>query len=605
MEATKLRTEKKIPPSIRGTVYEAMVKAVSEELSDYRETVRKRKQSLWDAYSMDRERLVQISKTLNAPFTVSLDETEEFVRQEILAIPFKIKYKGTATLYKSFFLATGRVGQIFIYYYQSASNAIIRSAKNPITDLLIIPPGETFLHESENDFSGFVENALTLDSNLKLDVAGGGVLWTLDTNDSQITTNHIGLEFYIDRIIRKTAAAGTEEKEFLMTNEYLNFIKVNTEYGRRAKEVPHIGSQLSVQTDLSGTFDSRKPGEPYTIPSVKVKAATRADALSLIESIEDLTYMEFGTGKQPLPSMLPGNAVEFPSALANRVSRVETIYRERFESDDGLAVIGEYLGQQINRYTLAVANGTDKEFEFAIPYKPVRRGTVKIVLETEGAPPKAITDDRFGNLIGDFGRGTVDYNTGQIFITTKFTSSTVESIDPPPPYKNYTEPNKKHYEIKLANKDLAPGSVALSFHVGDGDDERIVIAKDDRAGSFDGCQNIVSSNINYEAGRFVVDFAQPLTPGSKFEVKSTHPVDYTLPKGAEIMADYYFTQSVIEITEAGLFSSAGKLISYATFPPFEFSSVDYHLNMLFAFRKDKLFNGTSVLPAETEESEED
>jgi hypothetical protein len=206
MEITALRTEKRLPPSLRGTVYEAMVKAIAEEIWDYRQAVRQQKQSFWDVAAMDRERLIQISKTSNVPFTASLDETEEFVRQEILAIPFKIKDKGTATLYKSFFLAADRIGQIFIYYYQSASHAIIRSAKNPIADLPIIPPGETFLYESENDFSGFIENALTLDSNLRLDIEAGGVLWTLDTNDDQITINHIGLEFYIDRIIKKTIA---------------------------------------------------------------------------------------------------------------------------------------------------------------------------------------------------------------------------------------------------------------------------------------------------------------------------------------------------------------------------------------------------------------
>jgi hypothetical protein len=597
MEITELRTEKRMPPSLRGTVYEAMAKAVAEELWDYRMDIKQQKQSLWDVLSMDRERLLQISKMLNAPFTVSLDETEEFIRQEILAIPFKIKYKGTATLYKSFFLAAGRIGQVFIYYYQSASNAIIRSAKNPIANLIIIPPGETFLYESENDFSGFVENALTLDSNLRLDIAAGGVLWTLDNNDNQITINHIGLEFYIDRIIRKKVTAengDSVEREFLMTNEYLNFIRVNTEYGRRAKEVPHIGSQLSIQTDLSGTFDSHSPGDPYTIPAVKVKAATRADALSLIESVDDLTYVEFGTGSQKLPSKVPGDAAEFPEKLSNRVSRTETIYRERFESVNSIGVIGEYIGQSINRYTLAVANGEDKEFRFSLPYKPVRRGNVKIVLETPGAPPKVVTDDRVGNLIGDFGQGVINYNTGEIFLTTSFTNSSTEIPLTPPPYNNYTEPNKTHYEFGLTYRNFTRGSVILSFHVGDGENERIVIARDDGDGKLQENSHIIDSSIDYEAGRFYIEFAQPLTPGSKFEVTSTHPVDYLLPDGAEIIADYYFTQSTIEITEAGLFSSAGKLISYATFPPFEFYSPDFHLNLLFAFRKDKLFDGTEL-----------
>jgi hypothetical protein len=593
MEVTNLRTEKRLPPSLRGTIYEAMVKAIAEEIWEYRQSVKQQKQSFWDAASMDRERLIQISQTSNVLFTASLDETEEFVRQEILAIPFKIEYKGTATLYKSFFLAAGRIGQVFIYYYQSTSQAIIRSAKNPIADLPIIPPGVTFLYESENDFSGFIENVLTLDSKLRLDIEAGGVLWTLDTNDNQITVNHIGLEFYIDRIIKKMVITneGIFEREFLMTNEYLNFIRVNTEYGRRTKEVPHIGSQLSIQTDLSGVFDSFRPGDPYTIPAVKVKAASRDDTMSLIESVDDLVYMEFGTGIQPLPSSAEGDKTPFPAGLTTRVSRVETIYKERFETNQSIGVAGEYVGQQINRYTLHIANGLDKEFHFVLPYKPIRRGNVRIVMEAKGISARVITDDRVGNLIGDYGQGTIDYNTGGVTLTTQFINKSTEVPAIPPTYNDLFEPNKTQYEFILKSKDLLPGSIVINFHVGDGENERIIIAKDNGNGTLQNNPAILSSFINYETGAFDIRFAAPLTPESLFEVDVTNPVDYTLVAGTEIIADYYFTQSTINITEAGLFNANGNMICYATFPPFEFSSVEHHLNLLFGFRKDKLFTG--------------
>jgi hypothetical protein len=596
MDVTNLRTEKRLPPSLRGTIYEAMVKAIAEEIWEYRQSVRQQKQSFWDAAAMDRERLIQISQVSNVPFTASLDETEEFVRQEILAIPFKIKYKGTATLYKSFFLAAGRIGQIFIYYYQTASQAIIRSAKNPIPDLPIVPPGVTFLYESENDFSGFIENVLMLDSKLRLDIVAGSFLWTLDTNDNQITVNHIGLEFYIDRIIKKMVITdeSISEREFLMTNEYLNFIRVNTEYGRRAKEVPHIGSQLSIQTDLSGVFDSFRPGDLYTIPAVKVKAVSRANTMSLIESVDDLVYMEFGTGNQSLPSSAEGDKTPFPAGLATRVSRVETIYKERFETNQSIGAVGEYVGQQINRYTLHIANGVDKEFHFVLPYKPIRRGNVRIVMEMEGIPARIITDDRVGNLIGDYGQGTIDYNTGEVILTTQFINKSTEVPVIPPAYNDLFEPNKTHYEFALRNKGLIPGNIIINCHVGNGENERIIVVRDNNSGTLQNNPAILSSFINYETGEFDIHFAAPLTPGSLFEVSVTNPVDYTLAVGTEIIADYYFTQSTINITEAGLFNANGDMICYATFPPFEFSSVEHHLNLLFAFRKDKLFTGENT-----------
>jgi len=592
MQTTELRIEKRIPPSLKNTIYESMAKAIAEEMYEYRRDVKKQKQSLWDASEMDKERLIQISKTFDVPFTASLDNTEEFARQEILAIPFKIKFKGTATLYKSFFLAANRIGQIFIYYFQSASNALIRYAKDPIADLPIIPPGETFIYYSSNDFSGFVEEEQHLDTGLRLDV--GDPLWTLDTKDSQITSNHIGLEYVIDRIITKIVNG--KEKEYLMTAEYLNFISVNMEYGRRAKEVPHVGSQLNIQTDLSGTFDSFSPGEPYTIPSVKVKAATRKNALSLIESVEDLLYMEFGTGRQPLPSAAPGDATPFPTALAQRVSLTETIYRERFENVKAIGVVGEYLGQQINKYTVHTAGGSENEFRFTLPYKPIRRGNVRFIITHPSIiQPKIVTDDQTGNLTGDYGKGTINYNTGEVFLTTKFDNKMTEKPAVPPKYDDEVEKDKKIYDVQLKSRNIYPGSMLLSFHVGDGDDEHIALVRDNGVGAFLGHPNIVNSSIDYQDGWLVVEFDRPLTPNSAFEVSLAYPVDYILPEGAEIIADYYFTQATIEITEAGLFSLKGDLISYATFPPFEFSATDNHLNVLFAFRKDILFNKEPAL----------
>lgn len=590
METSALRIEKRVPPSLKGTIYEDMAVAVAEELYDYRQNVKKVKRSLWDVSEMDKGRIIQISKTFDVPFTVSLDGTDEFARQEILAIPFKIKFKGTATLYKSFFLATKRVGQIFIYYFQSASNALIRYAKDPIVNLLVIPPGKTFAYLSSNDFSGFVEDQLHLDAGLRLDV--GDPLWVLDTKNSQITSNHIGLEYVIDRVIKKTSNGA--EKEYLMTAEYLNFISVNMEYGRRAKEVPHVGSQLNVQTDLSGTFDSFSPGGSYTMPDIKVRAATRKDALSLIESVDDLTRVEFGVGKRPLPSAVPGDSTPFPDSLAQRVSMAETVYSERFENAKSMGVVGQCIGQQINRYTAHWTGEGENEFRFTLPFKPIRRGNVRFIISHSSMPSKIVTDDQVGGLSGDYGHGTIDYNTGEIFLTTKFDNKTVERPLVPPEYDDEDEPEKTWYDVQLKAGNIVPGSLILTFHVGDGDGERIVMIHDAGDGKFLPNQNVASSSINYETGHFNVEFVKPLTPGSAFDVSLVYPVDYVLPAGSEIIAEYYFTQATVEITEAGLFNDKGDLISYATFPPFEFTATDNHLNVFFAFRKDVLFNGEAA-----------
>jgi hypothetical protein len=61
--------------------------------------------------------------------------------------------------------------------------------------------------------------------------------------------------------------------------------------------------------------------------------------------------------------------------------------------------------------------------------------------------------------------------------------------------------------------------------------------------------------------------------------------DFKSPAGTELLASYFFTQQPICITEAGFRSKDGVLLNYDTFPPFEFNSTSYHLNLMILVKK--------------------
>jgi hypothetical protein len=249
-----LRTIKRLPPTIRGTVYEAMLLAVSEELALWRCFIGEVKTTFYDVDLVDESRLRAIAETFGVPFITNIKSGIDWTREEVRSIPFKIFYKGTATLYRSFIAAVDRFGEVYIYTYRADLSGIARSMVSPFSEAEITPQNKPFRHRSSGDFSGIVKSFISLDDGYRLDSTGA--VWHLDTELSEISTNHIGVEYWIDRLIdRKIVKENESVQEFLMTREYLDFLNKSMEFGRRTKEVPHIGSQLNVQTDKSGMYN--------------------------------------------------------------------------------------------------------------------------------------------------------------------------------------------------------------------------------------------------------------------------------------------------------------------------------------------------------------
>ena len=78
-----LMTIKRFPPSLRGTIYESMLAAVSEELSIWRDAIRLQKTSFYDVDLMSFDRLVEIAGTFGVPFIATVKDYIYFLREEV------------------------------------------------------------------------------------------------------------------------------------------------------------------------------------------------------------------------------------------------------------------------------------------------------------------------------------------------------------------------------------------------------------------------------------------------------------------------------------------------------------------------------------------
>jgi hypothetical protein len=592
-----LNTVKRIPPTIRGTIYEAMLKAVSEELAIWRAGIGEVKTSFYDIDIANTDRLIALSNEFGVPFITTVKSDINWLREEVRSIPFKIFYKGTATLYTSFITSVDRLGEMFVYTYREDLDRIERSMKSPFSEAEATPQNKPFRHRALGDFSGTIKTWISLDNGYNLDA--GESLWRLDTSSSEISTNHIGIEYWIDRIIQRKKIEGEHSvlEELLMTKEYLDYMDANMEFGRRTKEVPHIGSQLSVQTDLTGLFNSFDPDMSYSIPDLKLKIVARPDLLIHAPTAYDIDYVEFGTGSRELASVQNPN-IPFPTDLDYRVAKIPILFRSHYGNGDYIGAEGEYLGQAVQDIKLLSGdqwfNGVNKDFNFTLPVVPIQRGNVVfefVLPESAGSLVYPVKDDKKGGLISNYGKGLIDYKTGKGVLSTNFEYTASEDIT-----ERANEKNDRRHFIQELVKDsqvfLTAGSIKISFMIGEGVNRRMYLAQDEE-GLLSGegrfiHPKILNGRINYLTRIIDIEFTDPLVDPSvkPFKCSYAYQVNYALPEGTELWAGYYFTQRAISITEAGFRSGDGTLIIYATFPPIEFSSNKYHCNLLALVKKN-------------------
>lgn len=550
---------KKLPPNMQTQIWIDFMNAVETESSLMKEAIYE-KGLLYDLDSATYDQLLELSVLLGVPVDVSVDSSKDFLINELKSIPFRIKWKATVKLYKSFFPALDRVGCLFLYYWSGAD--LIRHSKNLLGNIAAATVYQPYKHESVNNFTGTLTESYQLDTELQLDTG-----WFLDSATSRQNTKHIAMEYFIDRLIT------VDSVNYLMTPEYYSYISTNMDSSKKVTEVLHVGSQLTAIGDNSHVYNSS--GLDYTMPSLQLNCVTTT-AFSSITDKTQLYYIEFGIGtKTNLPAS--GGSGTMPTALTTRLARVKVLADEQYIGFGYYGACAQYMGNLINNIIIGTGDGTTTTFTYTLPYCPIKPLNVKLTF-ISNLTEYTVEDNGYGVLKGTNGDGTVDYTTGAIVFNTEiYYDNSVIAGTGNGSTKTFT------YTPNVLYTPLKQNSTVIKYIISG----TLYVATDTPTDSTYGTLSGQSctGTINYVTGQIDLTFAS--APANETTIQYSYKFKKTTvpDSGTKIVAEYYFTSESVEITETGLTDSNGNLLAYATFPPVKFKNFKNHLNFAFVLKQ--------------------
>lgn len=578
---------KKLPPNMQTTIWCDLMDAIEDEVDlAYNEKIINKKYT-YDIEKMDYSRLLEISSLLRYPFDVSINNSVDFLRDEVKAIPFKIKNKGTVKLYKSFFPTIRREGGIFLYFYNGEN--LIRHTINLLENVNSYVPNYPYIQHPKEDYSGNIVENSRLDSGLFLDESPA---WKLDSFSTKRITKHFALEIYLNQffysggegaapesglspsaglapspfLAPKVSLAPEPRIAYLITGEFFSYLNLNSEQSRRTTDNVHVGCQLCSACDNSHIVDSYN--ENYTNPSLLMKTIT-TDFFDSIASVSDIEYIVFGTDVwKTLPMMdLSG---EQPTELKNKIAKIKILEEEKFENDDWFGVCAKYQGFLINDILVDVGDGITTSFSKTLLNVPIKKGHTEIEY-VSGGVTKKVKDNGFGKLKGGDAEGTLDYETGSITLETTIEQNINDLI-------GEGDGIVSHFEYQTESFVPIIGSSIIITYIINGTN---YVAVDDGLGNITGTS--CTGTATYSTGFVEIDFS--LNPVGNISINYTIQTVSTPDNGTNIICKYYTEKKDTYISEAGVLDISGNLIAYSTFPRIGFKDFTNHLSKIFILKK--------------------
>lgn len=573
-----------LPPNLRTQFWFDFADVVEEELRLLKDRI-KEKELLYDVANLnDKGELIDIAKSLGYTPDLSLDDSLENVKNNVNSVTFRIRNKTNYISYEYIFKTVPYPGEVFILYYEDNK---LQRATIPVLQMMSDlgtseqPYNEPFTYVAEENYRQFLFSQLFLDMGLRLDSSSRP--WALDEFSSSSATNHLAIEYALNRIITQ------DGEEFLMTPSYLNYLFNAVDYTRKVTEVPHVGSQLSLIMDQTGYYDSASGGvDAYSIPKLKTRCAVTSN-YEPQGAASDIYRMVAGTGTQTLPSESDGGGAVWPGNLDNQVVDSVLVDDETDEIQDWKIINTVLPANTVTNEIIGTGDNTVFTKTGTFNVAPIKPYSLKV--QFNSSPNEfTIVDDGLGKLfidgITDYSVGKVNYSTGEYEIATeKFEDVDLEVLSD-------VAVEDEDLTINLAHPNIESGTFYLYFTIG----ETGYIKRDNGGGGFsDTTTGITSGSIDYDNGSLEVVFQGETEPreanatehgnkqgGVTCEYQFTR--EYEVDDGSEIAASYE-TTSPLPLTEAGLKDVDGNLIAYATFPPISMDNVRYHASFQFLIYK--------------------
>lgn len=571
-----------LPPNLRSPFWIQFAEAVSEELQRFKTHVQE-KEIFYDVSTLDdKQQLIDLARSLGYTPDLSLDDSLENIKDNVNSVTFRIQNKTTYLSYQYIFKTVPYTGQVYILYYED--NKLQRAVISLLQMLSELgtsaqPYTEPFIYQAEENYSEFLFSELFLDTGLSLDSSSRP--WALDEFSSSSKTNHMAIEYSLERVITQ------DGEEYLMTPDYLGYLFNAVDYTRKVTEVPHIGSHLSLIMDNSGFYDSATGGdEDYSTPKLKTRAAV-TDQYVNEDPASEVHRMVAGTGSQDLPSINDDNP-QWPTELDNKVVDTVLVTNETEEIEDWKIINSMLPANTVTNELLGTGDNEVFESSGTLNVEGVKPYSVRIHFVS--TPDEyTIIDDGQENLFiedqEDYPVGSIDYDTGEY----EFSTSKREDVE----LEVLSQVSTESIDLNLDHQLVTPNSFTLYFTIG----ETGYAKSDDGGGGFtDTSTGIIAGEIDYDSGTVSATFQDKTRAreddatehGNKeggVTAEYSFTREYEVDSDSDVTIDYE-VENPLPLTEAGIEDSDGNLLAYATFPPIAMDNVRYHASFQFLIRKE-------------------
>ena len=311
--------KKYLPASLKNDYWIDLCDALSVELDLFREYRIDYKKFYYDIkYLFDNyssfdsiktnyvlNRFLEIIKEFNSNTNRQVDDSLDFLYNEVRAIVLKIKNKGTYFGYNYNFRNINKLGYVYNLYYNTfnlvkaldinGDNGVIANLN--LADYTLPFTGLT----PDLFYSLFVNENFILDTGLHLDEEHNvdGRKWYLDYNDYSQPSSHLAIEYIADELIVEDTI------NYLMTPTYFEYLLGSSLYNRKVINTLHIGVQLNLLLKNSIYYDYTSGGT-YSIPTLETNCITtdyyNKSVLSGMSVNDMFYYMVGGVGKKNLTS---------------------------------------------------------------------------------------------------------------------------------------------------------------------------------------------------------------------------------------------------------------------------------------------------------------
>jgi hypothetical protein len=332
--------KKSLPPELRNQEYwQGMSDAFSSEL-EFLRTLIEEKQYHYDIYRLEEEaiynesnsKLIELISAYGGYLNISLNDTPEYIRQQIELFKFFITNKSRYPFYNFAYKMTAHNGDTFIYFWNGkkmirAIDDFSIDLQNKIdTDTLHIPMNVYGVKNYDVFVVG--DNLLDVEPPLFLDST---IPWYLDQSYSRITTKHTSCEIIAGSYDRKIIE---NSKYNIFENEF-DLIE-STKYTRNNISSDYLTSYISEDIFADVTRELHSFADTTSLLTIVEKEITITKAL---DKNNVLQYIDSNIPLQLIEYNEIRGLVKQSTMDEGGTTKYIKIYRKSLLGND------EYIGQ--------------------------------------------------------------------------------------------------------------------------------------------------------------------------------------------------------------------------------------------------------------------